>query len=295
MKTRKSIPELLKLPQRIHRGYLAEAYDGIGQYVMVTLTRGSTSAAYKARIAAGDFGGGRTFPVGTPVPVFSIRGQLEILLGNLPGCFPNARGKVIDSFSRVESNGLGISNWGSTWDGTGTYDNARLTADGNNAVFDRSLPGYVDTNLWYDDTVNPKLGWPLPQDIYWFLEHEGPIDPAYGLNLRFSNTVYVSFFNRAFSPPFFPGAQVNWQDSSFNTHTYDDPFNWSITKWAFRIQIELDQVSYKRWDSSLPEPDWMSVLSATGIGDELPLDWEFSSNAKVAGEIWKCDCMQLAQ
>lgn len=66
------------------RGYLAEAYDGIGQYVMVTLAKSSSSAAYKARVAAGDFGGRRTFPVGTPVHLTMYRGQPEVHLGNLP-------------------------------------------------------------------------------------------------------------------------------------------------------------------------------------------------------------------
>lgn len=65
-------------------GRLAEDYDGIGQYVLISLSQSSVSVAYKARIAAGDFGGGRRFPKGTKVPVISIRGQLEVLLGNHP-------------------------------------------------------------------------------------------------------------------------------------------------------------------------------------------------------------------
>jgi len=65
--------------QRAHRGYLVENYDGIGQYILVALSRGSTASAYKARIASGDFGTGQVIPVGTPVIVTSIRGQIEIL------------------------------------------------------------------------------------------------------------------------------------------------------------------------------------------------------------------------
>lgn len=80
------VKELSRLPPKVSFGYLAEPYDGIGQYVMVTLAKSSTAAAFKARVAAGDFGGGRTFPAGTKVPVFSNRGQLEILLGNHPDC-----------------------------------------------------------------------------------------------------------------------------------------------------------------------------------------------------------------
>jgi hypothetical protein len=65
-------------------GRLAEDYDGIGQYVMVSLSQSSVAAAFKARVAAGDFGGRRRIPMGTRVPVISIRGQLEVLLGNRP-------------------------------------------------------------------------------------------------------------------------------------------------------------------------------------------------------------------
>lgn len=72
----------------IHRGKLGEAYDGIGQYVLVTLASSSVGSAYKARIASGDFGGGRTFPRGTPVSVVSYRGNLEVFLGNVGDCEP---------------------------------------------------------------------------------------------------------------------------------------------------------------------------------------------------------------
>lgn len=64
---------------RIHRAYLAEDYDGIGQYVMVTMARTSTATGIKARIAAGDFGTGQVIPAGTPISVFVYHGQIEIL------------------------------------------------------------------------------------------------------------------------------------------------------------------------------------------------------------------------
>jgi len=64
---------------RIHRAYLGEDYDGIGQYVLVTFARTSTSAGVKAKVASGDFGTGQIIPVGTPVSVFVYRGQVEIL------------------------------------------------------------------------------------------------------------------------------------------------------------------------------------------------------------------------
>lgn len=76
--------KLVPVIPRLNRGYLAEDYDGIGQYVLVALARSSVGSAYRARIAAGDFGGGRMIPIGTPVVVHSLHGQLEIFLGNRP-------------------------------------------------------------------------------------------------------------------------------------------------------------------------------------------------------------------
>jgi len=64
---------------RLFRAWLAEEYDGIGQHVMVSLSRASQSAAILARVASGDFATTVKFPAGTPVVVFSERGTLEVL------------------------------------------------------------------------------------------------------------------------------------------------------------------------------------------------------------------------
>lgn len=64
---------------RVHRGKLAEDYDGIGQYIMVILSGGSTSGSLKARIASADFGTGQVIPRGTPVSVFVAHGRVEIM------------------------------------------------------------------------------------------------------------------------------------------------------------------------------------------------------------------------
>lgn len=111
-----NIREALKRPSRIFTGYLAEEYDGIGQYVKVTLARSSTSVAMKSRVAAGDFGGGRKFPAGTRVPVISIRGALEVLLGNHP-CV------TIETFTRTtDANTWGTSEiLGLPWYGPSDY------------------------------------------------------------------------------------------------------------------------------------------------------------------------------
>jgi hypothetical protein len=68
---------------RVYHGKLAEEYDGISQYVKVSLSAGSSSVSYKAKVSAGDFATGQKFPVGTPVVLYSYRGQVTVLsLGN---------------------------------------------------------------------------------------------------------------------------------------------------------------------------------------------------------------------
>lgn len=100
MSSETRLRELVGIPNHVSMGRLAEDYDGISQYALVSLARSSVAAAYKVRVAAGDFGGGRRIPMGTPVVVTSVRGQLEVLLGNQPfGC--------VDPFNRVDSAGWG--------------------------------------------------------------------------------------------------------------------------------------------------------------------------------------------
>jgi len=79
VKIKRLVHEVSPSKQRIYRGTLSEEYDGIGQYVMVALAGSSMSSAYRARLASGDFGTGQTIPRGSPVSVFSNRGQLEVL------------------------------------------------------------------------------------------------------------------------------------------------------------------------------------------------------------------------
>lgn len=67
------------VPKGIYHGRLAEEYDGISQYVLVSLSTSSVSVAAKARVAAGDFGTGQRFPVGTPVSLSVYRGKVEVL------------------------------------------------------------------------------------------------------------------------------------------------------------------------------------------------------------------------
>lgn len=79
VRVRRRIEETSVPPRRIFPAHLAEEYDGIGQYVLVALAGSAVGGAYKARIASGDFGTGQTMPAGTPVSIFSNRGNLEII------------------------------------------------------------------------------------------------------------------------------------------------------------------------------------------------------------------------
>ena len=102
--------ELINFRQGMYRAKLAEAYDGIGQYVLVSLSGTSTGAAYKARVAAGDFGGSRAFPAGTPVVVHSYHGAMEVFLGNIPQlCI------LLDNFDRSGINPGANSYDGKLW------------------------------------------------------------------------------------------------------------------------------------------------------------------------------------
>ena len=148
----------LKLPSRIHRGFLAEDYDGIGQYVMVTLSRLSTSAARLARVAAGDFGGGRTFPAGTPVTVFSVHGRLEVLLGNNELC-------TTDHFRRTSE--VTTKNWGLGQLGQWLSLSDMATTSSENPALDE--PAWTDGEygiVEYSGLNNPTQGLRIaqPQD-----------------------------------------------------------------------------------------------------------------------------------
>lgn len=77
--SRRVVYEQAPLMRRVFRAFLAEDYDGIGQYILVALAGSSVASAYKARIAVADFGTGQVIPRGTPVSVFCNRGQIEIL------------------------------------------------------------------------------------------------------------------------------------------------------------------------------------------------------------------------
>lgn len=144
---RRLVQEISRRPPRLARAYLAETYDGIGQHVKLTMSRGAITSAFRARIAAGDFGAGRTFPPGTPVVIFSNRGQLEVFLGNIPG-------GVWDPFSREQVGTLGDAPSGDTYQISTDLGFVIPSVDGSEAV----IP-FTTTNrlayFYFDATVAP--------------------------------------------------------------------------------------------------------------------------------------------
>jgi hypothetical protein len=67
-----------KNPIRVYHGTLAEDYDGYAEFVLVALTRSSTSAAL-AHVSPGAVTTGQSMPAGTPVSTISINGRVEII------------------------------------------------------------------------------------------------------------------------------------------------------------------------------------------------------------------------
>ncbi len=64
--------------KQVRIAYLAEDFDGLAQYIMVQLSRGSSSSAL-ARVSIG--GGSGKFPLesGAKVSVITINGVLEVI------------------------------------------------------------------------------------------------------------------------------------------------------------------------------------------------------------------------
>lgn len=183
-------------PQGIYRGRLAEPYDGIGQYVSVALAGSSVGSAYKARVAAGDFGGGRTFPKGTPVTVFSFRGNLEVMLGNIPstGC------PCGDPFSRVEAVGLGTGPLGTYEMPWGSED---FYVDGESAWFREAVSGVPYAYL------RPSQAPTLPLEVLFKMKMHSNLSPFTGWS-GIGNATYndFEFFAQLPSNPSSPNYDV---------------------------------------------------------------------------------------
>jgi len=65
-------------PAEIRIAYLAEDFDGIGQFVAVSLSRSSSSSAL-ARVSIGGTSGKFPIEAGAKVSVVMVKGTLEII------------------------------------------------------------------------------------------------------------------------------------------------------------------------------------------------------------------------
>lgn len=80
MKFKHKIEQLSKEvnPPQVRLAYLAEDFDGISQYVLIQMSRASSSSAY-AKVSIG--GGSGKFPLeaGAKVGVIMVKGTLEVI------------------------------------------------------------------------------------------------------------------------------------------------------------------------------------------------------------------------
>lgn len=185
--TRRAIQEEARKKDGIYRGRLAEDYDGIGQYVLVALAGSSTSSAYKARVAAGDFGGGRVIPRGSPVSVASHRGNLEVFLGNQPSTdIDNFNNREIDcagnTLSAVPEELWGQASSGRFWRATGGGVNDYYCVADGAGRWTVNFPTST-TGEWSAELTD----WDPPNDQAWFPQQL--VNPG-SLYVKFrSNTV----------------------------------------------------------------------------------------------------------
>lgn len=251
MSSQNKLRELIEIPGRVYMGRLAEDYDGISQYATVSLARSSVAAAYKVRVAAGDFGGGRRIPINTPVVVTSVRGQLEVLLGNRPRnlCRRDDFNRVVgffrkDLFSREESTDWGIAEFEDLQylDGGGFISDGIAVLD---QVSDRARLNF-SSDLRLNSTVEILVKMRLPSDGDVAV---GFTDSAVSLN---TGTAACAFFTltRTGSTLILRSKRGNsstQQSVTFST-SYDNEWVW------VRCRKTNSQVRSKIWFDGVPEP-----------------------------------------
>lgn len=275
-----NIKNIVKYPRRIYTGYLAEEYDGMGQYVMVSLARSSTSVAMKARIAAGDFGGSRRFPAGTRVPVVSVRGQLEVLLGNHPSP------AFCEEFNRSMDPGWGTGRFG-TWENI-EGNQSDFLVDGNYGVITtpatdnqyQRLPsaGKFQINLPFELLIeveavgnDPFVGWSGSssggRSDFTF---ETQVDPNY----FDGNRAYIALFLFGTYPNTVLGLSAFEGRDGLGSGDTDDviPFDWPVYQQTVgpimvRFYVDDHGVYGRIWLKDNPEP-----LVMQGEGEPAPWD-----------------------
>lgn len=265
------IKNIVKFPRRIFTGYLAEEYDGIGQYVKVTLARSSTSVAMKARIAAGDFAGGRRFPAGTRVPVVSIRGHLEVLLGNLPQ--PVVISGCLETFSRVVADGWGNSEW--------PHGNPWVIGGGDQVSVDGSIAHYDGIQSFEASIDQPT------HDTFEFLTR---VKINSNIGGAFEGGNWVEFYhehnniNKWTDVGLYPQFTVDswrlrmWLDSDTGGAGSDiDIGAFQDGAWInLRYRGEPNNLMAKAWYDGQAEPDWQATVNWTaGLTQKM---WVFADN-----------------
>jgi hypothetical protein len=125
--------------RRVFRAYLAEEYDGIGQFVAVSLTRSGITSAFRAKISLGDVGNDVQYPVGTPVLVFSDHGLLEILSFGGPDPVSTRRACPLTHI-------VSVTGWG-----TNPPNNPNNIIDGSLSTYSDCTPATPGDPVWLID------------------------------------------------------------------------------------------------------------------------------------------------
>lgn len=272
---------LSRLPGRMFPGRLAEAYDGVGQYVAVILSHGSTAVAYKARVAAGDFGGGRTFPAGTPIHLVSYRGKLEAHLGNQPRfCEENFNQPFVNGWG--DSAFPSIDGWrfengvpGDDWyrDGDPEY----FSVENGLGIINTYPYQNEDSAIWFFPKGNPDT-FQLPAEflIRFFAETPDPASLNFGAQIDFyltdtekvgsigslGNSVFWTFLRSRFSQTteFYVDSFGNWNWPGNVEQEIILPDGDSYWNQWLRVRFKFDNLGLfaKIWKETDPEPvDWM--------------------------------------
>jgi len=286
---------------RLFRAFLAEDYDGIGQYVTIALSRASIASAFKARVAAGDFGTLTPFPQGTEVAAFSYHGQIEILslgmkptldLTTIPTDPPEVEQPadcadvIFDLFERSESGSWGTNLFGLDYSYTGISGNITPGSGNFQSVADFG-EGSVGRIRWETGTPNIFFGpngdtngtdvGPWQEDLWTFKMrfktgdwnyggNDGYATIQVGTNARYVNLITGS--NVGFS---FEHGSIETDDSAeydFDWH----PNTWYLVKW--RYDFLTGDSWLKVWEEGDTEPDWLITESSYGgAGGDDPSKW----------------------
>jgi hypothetical protein len=270
------------------KAYLAETYDGIGQVVKVEMSRGGVTQALNARVAAGDFGGGRTFPVGTPVVVISNHGKLEVLLGNIPSGH-------WEDFKQSTIGGIGESQAGlGDWVTDSFWDEETSNTDGGVTEFTGPggsiPPAGTRHNQVYLDVTDTTQPW-YSTKFYFEVKFKVNVIPIVkswlelittflDISSGFSRVIDISVSDQASSDNY-----ISLKNSSGNTSFFTPPDPYVVDTWYF-VGVEIEAgVSLRLffWDEGSSKPESPQLVRAdTGsvFTDETNLILDLFNSAR---------------